>query len=215
MPVMSGFGMTELGPVAGLAMIPAEAELSEQERRHARAKAGRPYPFLEVRARDDDGRLVERDGEGVGELEYRGPSVASAYWHDAEPDAFTDDGWLRSGDIGSIDSLGLVDIPDRKKDLIKSGGEWISSVELEQLLSMHPAVADAAVIAVPDQRWQERPLAAIVRAPGSEVSEDELREHVRPNVPRWWLPDRFEFVTEIPRTSVGKINKAELRARFA
>jgi fatty-acyl-CoA synthase len=213
--VMSGFGMTELGPVAGLAMIPAEAELSEPERRRSRAKAGRPYPFLEVRARGDDGRLVARDGEGAGELEYRGPSVASAYWHDAEPEAFTDDGWLRSGDIGTIDPLGLVDIPDRKKDLIKSGGEWISSVELEQLLGTHPAVADAAVIAVPDQRWQERPLAAIVRAPGSEVTGDELREHVRPSVPRWWLPERFEFVAEIPRTSVGKINKAELRARFA
>ena len=137
------------------------------------------------------------------------------YWNDAGPEAFTDDGWLRSGDIGSIDSLGLVDIPDRKKDLIKSGGEWISSVELEQLLSMHPAVAEAAVIAVPDPRWQERPLAVIVRSPGQEVAEAELREHVRPSVPRWWLPDRFEFVAEIPRTSVGKINKAELRARFA
>jgi fatty-acyl-CoA synthase len=214
-PVLSGFGMTELGPVAGLVTIPAGAELSEQERWRYRAKAGRPFPFLEVRARGDDGRLVARDGEAVGELEYRGPSVASAYWHDAEPEAFTDDGWLRSGDIGSIDRFGLVDIPDRKKDLIKSGGEWISSVELEQLLSTHPAVADAAVIAIPDQRWQERPLAVIVLAPGREASEHELLDHVRPNVPRWWLPDRVVFVSEIPRTSVGKIKKAALREQFA
>jgi fatty-acyl-CoA synthase len=214
-PVLSGFGMTELGPVAGLVTIPVEAELSEEERWRARAKAGRPFPFLWVRARDDGGRLAPHDGETLGELEYRGPSVASAYWNDAEPEAFTDDGWLRSGDIGSIDELGLIDIPDRKKDLIKSGGEWISSVELEQLLSTHPAVADAAVIAVPDQRWQERPLAVIVLAPDHVTTEQELLDHLRPNVPRWWLPDRFEFVPEIPRTTVGKIQKGVLRERFA
>jgi fatty-acyl-CoA synthase len=214
-PVLSGFGMTELGPVAGLVTIPVEAELSEEERWCARAKAGRPFPFLDVRVRGDDGRLVARDGEALGELEYRGPSVASAYWNDAEPEALTDDGWLRSGDIGSIDRNGLVDIADRKKDLIKSGGEWISSVALEQLLSTHPAVADAAVIAVPDQRWQERPLAVVVLAPDNDVAERQLLEHLRDKVPRWWLPDRFEFVDEIPRTAVGKIQKGVLRERFA
>lgn len=213
-PVLAGFGMTELGPIGGMAGVPSTAELSEGERWLARAKTGRPLPFLEVRARDEHG-LVAWNGDRIGELEFRGPSVSSGYWGDLGSDAFTEDGWLRSGDLATIDQSGLIDIRDRKKDMIKSGGEWISSLVLEQTLGMHPAVEDAAVIAIPHPRWQERPLALVVARPAQKVSEQELLTHLSAHVPRWWLPDRFEFVSEVPRTGVGKIRKRELRARFA
>jgi fatty-acyl-CoA synthase len=152
----------------------------------------------------------------MGELEVRGPWVAASYYETPEQAArWTDDGWFRTGDVVTIDARGFIQIKDRTKDVIKSGGEWISSVELENALMAHPAVAEAAVVAVPDEKWDERPLAAVVLKPGMTATADELRSFLAPDFAKWWLPDRFEFVAEIPKTSVGKFRKSELRERFA
>jgi fatty-acyl-CoA synthase len=171
-------------------------------------------PFLEIRARNESG-LVPWDDETMGELEVRGPTVASAYHGQAEGSScLTADGWFRTGDIVTIDSHGSVHLRDRSKDLIKSGSEWISSVALENALMGHPAVAEAAVIAVQHPKWDERPLACVVLKPGSQATPDELRGYLAPDFAKWWLPDAFEFLDEIPRTSTGKFLKSALRERF-
>jgi fatty-acyl-CoA synthase len=152
----------------------------------------------------------------MGELEVRGPWVAGGYYDTPEQaDRWTDDGWFKTGDVVAIHPKGFVQIKDRSKDVIKSGGEWISSVELENALMAHPAVAEAAVVAVPDAKWDERPLAAVVLREGQTATADELRAFLAPNFAKWWLPDRFEFVAEIPKTSVGKFKKTELREMFS
>jgi fatty-acyl-CoA synthase len=152
----------------------------------------------------------------MGELEVRGPWVASGYYATPEQaDRWTDDGWFMTGDIVSFHPLGYIQIKDRSKDVIKSGGEWISSVELENALMAHAAVSEAAVIAVPDAKWDERPLGIVVLKEGETASADELREHLAPHFAKWWLPDRFEFVDEIPKTAVGKFRKTALRDQFA
>jgi fatty-acyl-CoA synthase len=152
----------------------------------------------------------------MGELEVRGPSIASAYFESDEgADRWTQDGWFRTGDVVTIHPGGIVDVQDRAKDLVKSGGEWISTVALENALMGHPAVAEAAVIAVPDEKWSERPLAVVVVRDGEDVSPEELREFLAPSFAKWWLPDRFEFVDEIPKTAVGKFRKTALREQFA
>ena len=152
----------------------------------------------------------------MGELEVRGPWVAAAYYDDPEQaDRWTDDGWFRTGDIVSMHPRGFIQIKDRSKDVIKSGGEWISSVDLENAIMAHPAVAEAAVIAIPDEKWQERPLAAVVLKQGQSATPDELRAHLEGKFVKWWLPDRFEFVDEIPKTAVGKFRKTALREMFA
>jgi acyl-CoA synthetase (AMP-forming)/AMP-acid ligase II len=179
------------------------------------ATAGVPLPFVEVRVRalDED---VPWDGESMGELEVRGPWIAAGYLEDdSQADRWTGDGWFRTGDIVAMHPRGFIQIRDRSKDVIKSGGEWISSVDLENAIMAHPAVAEAAVIAVPDEKWQERPLAVVVLKEGQKAGADELREHLAPQFAKWWLPDRFEFVDEIPKTSVGKFRKAALREQFA
>jgi fatty-acyl-CoA synthase len=150
----------------------------------------------------------------VGEIEVRGPWITAAYYKDASAEKFHD-GWLRTGDVGSVDGRGYVRITDRMKDVIKSGGEWIPSVELENALMAHPEVAEAAVIGVPDARWGERPLACVVRRPGTQVQPAALREFLSSRVAKWWLPERWSFIAEVPRTSVGKFDKKVLRARFA
>ncbi len=152
----------------------------------------------------------------MGELEVRGAWVASAY-HDAPEaaDRWTDDGWFKTGDIVTIEPNGYIEIQDRSKDLVKSGGEWISTVALENALMGHPAVAEAAVIAIPDEKWSERPLAVVVLKEGASATPDELREHLAPDFAKWWLPDRFEFVDELPKTAVGKFRKTALREQFA
>jgi fatty-acyl-CoA synthase len=150
----------------------------------------------------------------MGELEVRGPWVASSYWKGRGGEKFTDDGWFQTGDVVKIDSHGCIRISDRSKDLVKSGGEWISSVDLENNLMAHPAVAEAAVIAMPDERWGERPLAVVVLRGGAEASPDELREHLSQHFAKWQLPDRFEFIDEIPRTATGKFKKTDLRERY-
>jgi fatty-acyl-CoA synthase len=214
--IVQGWGMTETSPVASTATLPHDlADADEEMRFDIESWAGMPLPLVEIRIRvgDED---VPWDGDSMGELEVRGPWIASAYYETPEQaDRWTDDGWFRTGDIASIHPRGYIQIKDRSKDVIKSGGEWISSVELENAIMAHPAVAEAAVIAVPDEKWAERPLAAVVLKEGASTNADELREFIAPNFAKWWLPDRIEFITEIPKTSVGKFRKTALREQFA
>ncbi len=213
--VLQGWGMTEMCPVGSIGRLPrAMADAPAEERLAYRARQGQPVPLVEIRARHEDG-FVPWDGVTMGELEVRGPTVAAAYMGGDGADRFTADGWFRTGDIVTIDPTGCIEITDREKDLIKSGGEWISSVALENALMALPAVAEAAVIAIPDPKWQERPLACVVLRPGHGPTPDELRERLAGAFPSWWLPDRVEFVEEIPRTATGKFKKSVLRDRFA
>jgi fatty-acyl-CoA synthase len=212
--IFQAWGMTETSPVATYAR-PREGE-HDDAHWDDRAKQGRPLPWVELRLVDDDGAEVAWDGESTGEIEVRGPWVASAYFRDQEEDsAKFDSGWLRTGDIAAVDEKGFVQITDRAKDVIKSGGEWISSVELENELMSHPDVVEAAVIAKPDERWAERPLCCVVLRDGAGADAEQLVEHLRGKVAKWWLPDEFAFVAEIPKTSVGKFDKKVLRGQLA
>jgi fatty-acyl-CoA synthase len=212
-PVLQGWGMTETSPMCCLS-IPAREATSEEELVW-RSKSGRPVPGMEVRLVDDSGSPLPNDGVTVGELQLRGPWVTGSYHRNASPDSFSAEGWLRTGDVGTIDSRGYVQITDRSKDVIKSGGEWVSSVDLENRLSLHPAVHEVAVIGVPDPRWEERPLALIVARPGCTVDPQELRRFLGDQVARFWLPEYWALVDDLPRTSVGKIDKKELRRLHA
>jgi fatty-acyl-CoA synthase len=211
--ILQAWGMTETSPVASTSRPPKGA--SEDEAWQAKAKAGRPLPLVEARIVADDGSEVEWDGEATGELEVRGPWIARAYYNDPEGDEKFHDGWLRTGDVAAIDPQGYIKITDRAKDVIKSGGEWVSSVDLEVALMAHDGVAEAAVIAKPDERWQERPLACVVRREGSDVSAEELCGHLSDRVAKWWIPDEFAFIDEVPKTSVGKFDKKVLRKQLA
>jgi fatty-acyl-CoA synthase len=208
--------MTETSPVASVSDFIGDLQEADQDTQlDFVAMAGVPLPFVDIRVRAGD-EDVPWDGESMGELEVRGPWVASGYYEDdSQADRWTDDGWFKTGDMVSMHPRGFIQIKDRSKDVIKSGGEWISSVELENAIMSHPAVAEAAVIAIPDEKWAERPLAAVVLKEGETVSADELKEHLSPKFAKWWLPDRFEFVEEIPKTSVGKFKKTALREQFA
>ena len=213
--IVQGWGMTETSPVASTTdLIGDLADADEETQLDFLAMGGIPLPFVEARVRAGD-EEVPWDGESMGELEVRGPWVAASY-HEAPDcaDRWTDDGWFKTGDIVSIQPRGHIQIKDRSKDVIKSGGEWISSVELENALMAHPAVAEAAVIAVPDEKWQERPLACVVLKEGRPASPEELCAFIAPRFPKWWLPDRFEFLDEIPKTAVGKFRKTALREQF-
>ena len=201
--------MTETSPVATYSR-PREGE-HDDAHWNDRAKQGRPLPWVELRLIDDNGAEVPWDGSSTGEIEVRGPWVAAAYFRDEEDSGKFDSGWLRTGDIAAVDEKGFVQITDRAKDVIKSGGEWISSVELENELMSHPDVVEAAVIAKPDERWAERPLCCVVLREQSDADAEELVEHLRGKVAKWWLPDQFAFVAEIPKTSVGKFDKKVLR----
>ena len=216
--VVQGWGMTETLPGAALAYDPpvrGGASVDEEQRWARREHAGRVSPFYELRIVGDDGAELPRDGESQGEIQVRGPVVAGSYFEapEASAAAFSADGWLRTGDVGTLDCRGWLRITDRAKDVIKSGGEWISSVDLESALMAHPAVVEAAVIAVPDERWSERPFACVVAAEGTDA--DELTEFLAARFERWWLPDGFAFVPEIPKTSVGKFDKKALRGAYA
>jgi fatty-acyl-CoA synthase len=214
--VVQAWGMTETSPLGTVCHLPrhlSEAPASERSAYHARQ--GVPVPFVDIRARDDSGNEIAWDDTALGELEVRGPWVAAAYHRGHGAEKFTDDGWFQTGDIVAINPEGCIRIADRAKDLIKSGGEWISSVDLENALMGHPAVAEAAVIAIPDERWGERPLAAIVLQNGAAVDGDELRAHLERDFAKWQLPDRFEFIDQIPRTATGKWRKTALRERYA
>jgi fatty-acyl-CoA synthase len=214
--VMQAWGMTETSPMGTICRPPVElGDASEEERYDFRVRQGLPSPFFEIRARGENGELIPWDDETMGELEVRGPWVAAAYHRGRGEEKFTEDGWFQTGDIVTINSRGCIRIADRSKDLVKSGGEWISSVDLENNLMAHPAVAEAAVIAMPDEKWGERPLAVVVLREGAEATPDELREHLTQHFAKWQLPDRFEFADAIPRTATGKFKKTELRERFA
>jgi len=213
--VVHGWGMTETASVAAVNYVKREfSQIGEAGRYALRAKQGVQLPLVEVRAMTPQGE-ASWDGESVGELEVRGPWIAAGYHNlDGEAGRWTEDGWFRTGDVVTIDAHGYIKITDRIKDLVKSGGEWISSVDLESALAGHPKVAEAAVIAVPDPKWGERPLAVVVLKPGQAATQDELRAHLAPIFAKFWLPDAFEFVSEIPRTSTGKMMKAKLREQF-
>jgi fatty-acyl-CoA synthase len=210
--IFQAWGMTETSPVATFSR-PAEG-VHDDAYWDRRAKQGRPLPWVELRLAGDDGE-VPWDGESTGEIEVRGPWVAANYFRDDTSEAKFDSGWLRTGDIAAVDEDGFVQITDRAKDVIKSGGEWISSVELENELMSHPDVVEAAVIAKPDERWSERPLCCVVMKDGAQAGAQELTEHLRSRVAKWWLPDEFAFVPEIPKTSVGKFDKKVLRGQLA
>ncbi len=213
--IIQAWGMTETAPLGSVCRLTYDLmDTPEAEQYDYRARQGQPAPFVEIRARGDDGETIPWDDQAMGELEVRGPWVAAAYHRGMGAEKFTEDGWFQTGDVVRIDSRGCIRICDRSKDLVKSGGEWISSVDVENLLMAHPCVAEAAVIAVPDERWGERPLGVIVLHEGKDVSADELREHLSQDFAKWQLPERFEFVSAIPRTATGKFKKTDLREQF-
>jgi fatty-acyl-CoA synthase len=206
------WGMTETSPMATMAWPPPGTP--EDQHWAFRGTQGQPVCGVEMRIVDDDGQVLPDDGNAVGEVEVRGPWIAGSYYRGRDESKF-DSGWLRTGDVGRIDERGFLTLTDRAKDVIKSGGEWISSVELENCLIGHPQVLEAAVVGVPDERWQERPLAVVVTKQGTSVSAAHLRTFLADKVVRWWLPERWTFVDEIPRTSVGKYDKKAIRSRYA
>jgi fatty-acyl-CoA synthase len=210
--IIQGWGMTETSPVGGMAHPPADVEIGAPEELDWRLKSGRLIAGVQMRIVSDDGDVLPWDGVAVGEIEVRGPWITGSYYRADVPEKF-DDGWLRTGDIGTIDERGFYQITDRSKDVIKSGGEWISSVELENLLAASPDVMEAAVIGIPDDKWTERPLAAVVRRPGSEVAPAELAKFLEGKVAHWQVPENWTFIGEVPKTTVGKFDKKVLRAQ--
>ena len=212
--IIQGWGMTEMSPVGGLALPPAGVPEGTAEDLDWRMRAGRILHGVEMRIIGMDGEELPRDGVSEGEIEVRGPWVTGSYHHDPAPDKFHD-GWLRTGDVGTLDDRGFFTISDRIKDVIKSGGEWVSSVELENQLMGHPAVQEAAVIGIRDERWGERPLACVVLRPGAKAEAAELADFLDGKVARWQVPEYWAFVAEVPKTAVGKFDKKVLRARDA
>ena len=214
--IVHAWGMTETSPLGTVSQLPPELLNAEADAQYAyRARQGRPTPLVEIRARNETG-IVPWDGTTMGELEVRGPWVARSYYQaDGADDRFTADGWFRTGDIVTIDGGGCVTIQDRAKDLVKSGGEWISSVALEGALMGHPDVAEAAVIAVPHAKWDERPLAVVVMREGRSFDEDALKGFLGGHFAKWWIPDAIVQVPSIPRTSAGKFLKTAIREQFA
>lgn len=215
--IRHAWGMTETSPMGSIAFPrPEDDGLDEEAQAAARALQGTAAPLVEMRIIGDTGEDLPWDGAAIGELQVRGPWIAGGY-HNLPADAgkFSADGWLRTGDVAAIDPLGRMRIADRSKDLIKSGGEWISSVDLENAVMGHPAVAEAAVVAIPHPKWDERPLVVVVRKPGADVTPVELRGFLAPQFARWQVPDDFAFVEAIPKSSTGKFLKQELRLRFA
>ncbi len=214
-PLTNAWGMTETSPVVTVAYLATEHDdLPPDERRRPVATPGPAVPLTELRVVDDDGNELPWDGTTPGELQVAGATIASGYFGaQPAPNSFTVDGWLRTGDVATIDRLGYVRIVDRTKDLVKSGGEWISSVELENAIMADPRVAEAAVIGVTDPHWGERPLAYVVPRPGQQLTADDVRRHLGDRVANWWIPDHIVFLGEIPKTATGKFSKQALRAR--
>ncbi len=210
--VIQGWGMTETSPLASTANPPAGT--SGDTAWDYQAKAGRLMFGVDGRIVDDEGAVLERDGKAVGEIEVRGPWVTGSYYKEDDPAKF-DDGWLRTGDVGTLDPQGYITLTDRAKDVIKSGGEWISSVDLEVQLMAHPAILEAAVVGVPDEKWQERPLACVVAKQGESLDPATLRDFLADRVAKWWLPERWAVIESVPKTSVGKFDKKVLRKQYA
>jgi len=216
--MLHAWGMTEMSPLGTVCRPRSYADsLPDDERYNIRAKQGAMVAGVDMRIVDDGGKVQPWDGKSVGEIQVRGPWITSGYYNNPAGAAqFTEDGWFRTGDVASIDPEGYVQITDRTKDLIKSGGEWISSVDMETTIMGHPKVMEAAVIAVPHERWQERPLACVVPKPEHKdsLTEKEILEYLTPLVAKWWLPDEVVFIDAVPKTSVGKFDKKVLRERF-
>jgi fatty-acyl-CoA synthase len=211
--IIQGWGMTETSPLAAFGLPPAR-RIEGHDDMYYKIKAGRVVAGVEVRVVAEDGSVLPSDGQAIGEFEIRGPWVTGSYYKDEDPSKFHD-GWLRTGDVGTLDRQGYMTISDRTKDVIKSGGEWISSVELENAVAGAPGVFEAAVIAIPDPKWSERPLVCVVVTPGESPSAESLLAYLVDRVPRWWLPDQWTFIDEIPKTSVGKYDKKVMRAAYA
>ncbi len=211
-PMIQGWGMTETSPICTLAVLPRNTPKDKEI--DYLVTAGRPVPGVSLRVVDEDGKIVPNDGKSLGEIEVSGPWITESYYKDRNPECF-DGFWLRTGDIGFISNEGYLTISDRTKDVIKSGGEWISSVELENALMAHEAIYEASIVGVRDDRWIERPLACIVLRPGFEAKPEELRDFLVGKVARWWLPERWTFLSEIPKTSVGKFDKKVLRKMYS
>lgn len=207
-----GWGMTETSPICTVSIPPRDAD--DSQRNGYLVTAGRPSMGVEIRIVDDAGKAVPRGIDNIGEIEVRGPWIAASYYKSRDPESF-DDGWLKTGDMGTLDDENYLRIVDRTKDVIKSGGEWISSVDLENALMSHPDVFEAAVIGIPDEKWIERPLACVVPRPGATIDPDSLVEYLSHRVAKWWLPERVSVVNEIPKTSVGKFDKKVLRTAFS
>jgi fatty-acyl-CoA synthase len=210
--ILHAWGMTETSPLGSVARAPRGVTGADAWR--YRDTQGRLFCTVEGRLVGDSGSVLPNDGVAVGEVEVRGPWITGSYYKDDDPAKFHD-GWLRTGDVGTIDGLGYVTLTDRAKDVIKSGGEWISSMELENQLMAHPDVAEAAVIGVPDEKWSERPLAAVVLREGATVTAEDLKAFLAERVPPWQLPERWSFIDEVPKTSVGKFAKTRLREAHA
>src|SRR3954464_8917570 len=218
LPILQAWGMTETSPLASVCRVKSTLEdHSEDELADLRAAQGLAVPLVDLRIVDPGSdEVLPWDGEARGELQAAGPWIAAGYYNDdRSPDSFTEDGWLRTGDVATISPNGYVRLVDRTKDLVKSGGEWISSVELENAIMGHPKVAEAAVIGIPDERWSERPLACVVLEDGEDLSIDELASFLADRVPKWWIPKDMEVIDEVPKTSVGKFSKKTLREQFA
>lgn len=216
-PLLHAWGMTETSPIATLyAPRSHHEQLTEDERANIRARQGQPAPLVELRLADPEtGDEVPWDDVQTGEIQAAGPWIAKEYYRgEGGGSQFTEDGWLRTGDVATADQYGTFRLVDRTKDLVKSGGEWISSVELENEIMAHPKIAEAAVIAIPHEKWVERPMACVVLKPGETMTADEVLEHLKPRVAKWWLPDAVEFINEVPKTSVGKFSKKTLREKF-
>jgi fatty-acyl-CoA synthase len=217
-PILQAWGMTETSPLASVCRVRSTlAGRSDDELADIRSCQGIVIPGVDVRIVEPGvGDELPWDGEARGELQVSGPWIARDYYHDPRrSESFTKDGWLRTGDVATISPEGYVRLVDRTKDLIKSGGEWIGSVELENEIMAHPAVAEAAVIAIPHEKWVERPLACVVVKPGASLTAEDVLEWLRPRVAKWWLPDGVVFIDEVPKTSVGKFSKKDLRDRYA
>lgn len=213
--VVHAWGMTEMSPIGTVSHLHAELEgASPEKQREARLKQGTFTPIVAWKLLDDDGREVARDGKARGELWVRGPAVTGSYYREDGPNPAFRDGYFRTGDVCTVDELGYVQIVDRSKDLVKSGGEWISSVDLENALMGHPAVKEAAVIGLEHPKWLERPVAVVVLREGQSADEATLQTWLTERVAKWWVPDRIVFVDAIPRTGVGKFLKRDLRERY-
>src|SRR5882757_6491359 len=217
-PMLHAWGMTETSPIATMSTPRSQHDaMSEAERADVRARQGQAVPLVELRLVDPEtGDELPWDDLHTGEIQAAGPWIAKEYYRGEGGGAqFTEDGWLRTGDVAAADRYGFVRLVDRTKDLVKSGGEWISSVDLENEIMSHPKIAEAAVIAIPHERWVERPIACVVLKPGEKLTSAEVLDYLRPRVAKWWLPDAVEFIDEVPKTSVGKFSKKTLRDKFA